>query len=375
VENFIYICVKHHKIIFNQHNILTIKTQKGDVKMKKKNMILKMSAAIALIMLSTAAFAQTRASRTAPGGIPKGQVPQFIVIGCDDNTNANAINWIADVLSNGTNLDGSERYMSFYVYTRGWDQARKNAVKRAYDLGHSIGNHTASHIKCVDGNRHQTRMSEQAIYNNMLEATNAMIGIGIPKAHQFGFRTPFLQYSDSTYSAMHRIGFVYDCSINAIYGPAGQGANFPYTLDIMPGQQPNAKGNVPIDNTNWWGQGSGVRPQGNPIREHKGLWVIPASAIEIDPADRPAIQDKLEGGASHYIPSGGWLVAGLDWNLWEEAKADSGQSVRALINTVKRTLAGNRAPLHLGFHSQYYFEGSYNDLTLEQRRGLFEEFV
>jgi hypothetical protein len=175
---------------------------------------------------------------------------------------------------------------------------------------------------------------------------------------------------------MQRIGFTYDCSINAIYGPGGAGANFPYTLDIMTGQQPDAKGNVPVDNTNWWGQGAGVRPQGNPIREHKGLWVIPASRIEIDPADRTTLQAKP--GFSGSIPGNDWTVTGYDYNLWNEAKADEAQSVRAYMNTVRKTLAGNRAPLHFGFNSQYYFTGTnseYNGLTQQQRRGLFEEFV
>jgi hypothetical protein len=367
--------------------------------MKKKNMILKMSAAILLIMLGAAScssekapvLAQVKASKTAPDGITN--PPQFIVIGADDNTDVGGVNWMADLLSNSRNATGYRGYVSFYINTVGWDQARQDAIKRAYNMGHSIENHTASHIRCVGGTDWDApatgnhpenlfiRMNEQAIYDNILEAQNAMISIGIPKEHQYGFRTPFLTYSDSTYSAAYKIGFLYDCSINAAL-PVGN-ANFPYTLDIMDGQPASTVlpvGNVPPDNqNNWWGTGYGGQlPGGNPIREHKGFWVIPASLIEFDPADR---DDLTAQGAAGYIASSDWTLAGLDWNLWNEAKANEQQCVRAYINTIKKTLAGNRAPLHFGFHSQDYFvrgvpsDGPMYDIPIETRQRIFEEFV
>ena len=367
--------------------------------MKKKNMILKISAAILLIVLGATScssdkapvLAKVKASKTAPGGITN--PPQFIVIGSDDNTNAEAIIWMADLVSNSRNVNGYGGYASFYINTEGWDQARQDAVKRAYDMGHSIGNHTASHIRCVGGTDWEApvtgnhpenlsiRMGEQEIYDKILEAQNAMIGIGIPREHIYGFRTPFLTYSDSTYSAAYKIGFLYDCSINAAV-PVGN-ANFPYTLDIMEGQPASTVvpvGNVPPDNqNNWWGTGYGGQlPAGNPIREHKGLWVIPASLIEMDPADHA---DLTTQGAATYIINSGWTVAGLDWNLWNQAKANEQQCVRAYINTIKKTLAGNRAPLHLGFHSQFYFErgepwdGAMYDFPVEKRQFMFEEFI
>jgi len=364
--------------------------------MKKKNMILRISAAILLIMLGAAscssersqapALAQVKASKTAPNGITN--PPQFIIVGSDDNTNADAINWMADILSNSRNTRGYKGYGSFYINTLGWDQARKDAVKRAYDMGHSIGNHTVSHIRCVGGTDWEApvtgnhpenlsiRMSEEAIYNEILAAQNAMISIGIPRKHQYGFRTPFLAYSDSTYSAAYKIGFLYDCSINADLPVAN--ANFPYTLDIMDGQPASTVrpvGNVPPDNQdNYWSTGQGVD---NAIREHKGLWVIPASLLEIDPADRDDLAQKVPS----YIISGDWSVAGLDWNLWNQAMANEEQSVRAYMHTVKKTLAGNRAPLHFGFHSQFYFvrgdpwDGPMYDFPVDARQRMFKEFV
>jgi hypothetical protein len=178
---------------------------------------------------------------------------------------------------------------------------------------------------------------------------------------------------------VYKIGFLYDCSINAVL-PVGN-ANFPYTLDIMDGQPASTVppvGNVPPDNqTGWWATGTGTFPAGNPIREHKGLWVIPASLLEIDPVDRVDIEAQ---GADSEILNSDWAVAGLDWNLWNQAKANEQQSVRAYINTIKKTLAGNRAPLHFGFHSQFYFEIGEDyeykyKLPIDARQRIFEEFV
>ena len=320
-----------------------------------KGRIIRLFIVTTLCALVTVSFGQVpnpldnRApSRTAPvpnngTAIPRNQLPLFIIVGSDDNTNAQAVTWMANVLSNGTNRDGSRRYMSFYVNTSsGWasGNAVRNAVVAAYNQGHSIANHTHSHINCRTGGANGGRMTVQAIQSNMQSATDAMIAAGIPKAHQFGFRTPFLAYTDSTYIAMQRIGFMYDASINSSRNPGD--ANFPYTLNLpTTGRDDTSIGGYP------------------------GLWTIPITRVSIPAADRPALGNRQN-------------IAGLDWNMWADAGMDSGQTVRALMNTVQMSLDGNRAPVSLGFHSQFYFTASgisENPLTLARRRGLFEEFV
>ena len=333
---------------------------------------------VGLCIVQTA-FAQTAASTVAPGGIPREQVPQFIIIGSDDNINAEAMRWMADVISNGTNRDGSNRYMTFYVNTRNSDVAAYDwktnaelvaAALHAYILGHSIGNHTDTHIRCVSPT---SRMSDDAIFADIKAASDKMIAAGIPKEHQFGFRTPFLSYSDSTYTAMNRVGFMYDASMFAAI-IAGF-AHFPYTLDAGTGAMaPDALGNIAPDNRGWWGGAFNPDyPNGNPIREHKGLWTIPISQVGIDPADMESIKEK---GAPDYITHpewGGW-VGGFDYNMWMEAMMDSAETLRALMRTVRMTLDGNRAPISLAFHSQYYFDAWFG-MTQQQKQGLFEEFV
>jgi hypothetical protein len=298
---------------------------------------------------------------------------------------------MADAMSDGTNFDGSPRFMSFYVNTNtGWTgtAAVRDAAVHAYNLGHSIGNHTHNHPRFVGGtswsalptgnhpNNHTRRMSLRNVYNNMAQARDAMIAAGIPAEHQFGFRTPFLAYSDTAFLAMRRVGMLYDCSIEGIVGTPGT-TNFPYTLDIIPGvQEADQHGNVPPDNRGNWGRPQiidGQRVQ-NIVREHPGLWLLPASLVEIDPADRPYIER----------PSGmnTWIVTGFDWNLWAPVAEwglalDSAQTVNALMYTLKKHLEGNRAPFTFGPHSQFFWGvgANFPQITNAQRQGAFEEFL
>ena len=406
--------------------------------MKKRTAILRITAIMALLAFSSASFAQSAvaASKTAPNGIQN--PPQFIVIGSDDNTNAATAKWMAEVISSGTNKDGSKRYMSFYSNTRNsnqnvydWSNESNNLAathKEIYDLGHEVSNHTHKHIRMVGGtswsgtnnhvNNFTIRMSANDIFDDMKIAKDEMIEAGIPKEHQFGFRTPFLAYSDSAFTAMQWIGFLYDCSINAIGLPGEH--NWPYTLDdihnISPLHWAQTKGNVVPDNLSWYGFGGAARDivgenVPNPIREHKGLWTLPASGVQPDVADRQNIYNERRVAAyvagiptdDKWLPiwetpfeelKGDWKVAGLDYNIWAEGVfLDSAETVRALMFTLKQHLNGNRAPFAYGVHSQYYVsENSYGPgkadgkegrplsprtdlLTEQQMKGSFEEFV
>ena len=323
---------------------------------------------IGLLFAATTSFAQTAASRIAPVANP----PQFIVIGSDDNPNAEAVRWKANVLNSGTNADGSKRLMSFYVNTDrwAWDSDLVEAILEAYKAGHSISNHTHTHLRCVGTSSNfgdfATRVSMEVIYADIMKAQQAMIDAGIPKKHQFGFRTPFLAYSDSTFTAMRKAGVLYDSSINSGMMPPGS-HNWPYTLDIIPGvQEPDAIGNIAYDNCgsrNWWGRA-------NPVREHQGLWVLPITLLEAHPDDRNRayLDGPWVGGSESN------LITGLDWNMWHQWRMDYGQTLRTLKHSLERSLAGNRAPFIFGTHSQMFF-ASGNNISAEERRRAFEEFV
>jgi hypothetical protein len=293
---------------------------------------------------------------------------------------------MANVLSRGTNKDGSKRYMSFYVNTNAWnDEDLVDAVLYAYELGHSIGNHTHSHIRCVTekkDNDFTQRMTADAIYDNIMLAEKAMIEAGIPKEHQFGFRTPFLAYGNETFTAIKKAGFLYDCSIESGWDTKPGTFSWPYTLDVIEGEQEiDAHGKLAWDNSSarkYWGRlvGTGEnRHMPNYVGEHPGLWVLIATGVEIDPEDRA---DAIKAS---WMGANAWTASGLDYNLWARDAGfalNAGQTTRALMHTVKASLEGNRAPFAFGAHSQYYFTQSgipLAPMSLEARRASFQNFV
>lgn len=370
--------------------------------MKKRILFTSMTTLFLFTTTSFAYHSKVAASAESPIANP----PQFIVIGSDDNTNAEAFRWMADVMSGergletdrGTNFDGSKRYMSFYVNTNvGWTGAAavRSAAVHAYNLGHSIGNHTHAHSRFVGGtswtvnddilsnhpNNHTRRMALDLVYNAIDAARTRMIEAGIPQEHQFGFRTPFLAYSDTAFTAMRMAGILYDCSIEGVVGRPGS-TLFPYTLDNIPGtlNEADANGNVcPNNRAAWWGRlkpdAQGGLGASNFVREHPGLWVLPASLVAVHPDDLAAVEAKRDSWMT------GDLITGFDYNLWNQAKMTEDETVNTLMHTLQLHLDGNRAPFAFGPHSQFFFDRSaaatreYPNITADERQSAFERFV
>lgn len=405
--------------------------------MRSTNKMVAKVALLGLAALAMSAFAQANvaASAAAPNGLLREQVPQFIVIGSDDNTNADAMIWMTRVMSEGrrhdgttfsaTNQDGSPRRMTFYVNTHagtsGWDEDADNwtnpssnmawdnnlalqaAVLAAYQAGHSIGNHTASHPHFVASGGN---MTAQQVRRELEAARDRMVAAGIPAEHQFGFRTPFLAYSDVSFGIVREMGFLYDHSIEPSVGNSSS-QNFPYTLHS--GSPDNAGG--------WWG-GPGNpenHPQTDPatpgnqnlrntlIGNHPGLWSLLASNVTIPdnlvsvidgvlPADRAGVPGvtAVEGG--HRLPNGmviptwmgtqswgegGFGQTGFDFNLWAQNEMNEEQTYNALMHTLRLHLDGNRAPFTFGPHSQYFFQpdNAFPNIDANSRRRAFERFV
>ena len=288
------------------------------------------------------------ASKIAPVDNP----PLFIVIGSDDNTIPDAVRWMQGVMDSGKNKDGSRRYMSFYVNTDQdiavWDKNEDivNACLSAYKSGHEITNHTATHLACVGYDENETRASFDVIKAEIQRTQDVLEKNGIPKMHQTGFRTPYLRYSDTTFRVIQEIGFLYDCSISAADDNKAGDNYFPYTLDFDDGN-----GNFSPDNSagrNSWGKVS-------PIGKCEGLWEIPAIRFAIDQKDYAYVEKTLKRKHGNDYKFDGYIT-GLDYNLWNEAEFNEEQTLRTLLNTIKLCLAGNRAPVTIGLHSQFYFE-------------------
>lgn len=287
-----------------------------------------------------------RASQQPPCGLTPDQVPQFVSIGFDDNGQVGGMTWAVAMLA-------SRGKASFFLTS---SYAQASAWKAAYMAGHEIGNHTVSHA--TDRNVGKPRwLQELSDCNTYITGT-----LGVPAAEVIGFRTPFLKYDDDTLAAVHELGFRYDTSIEEGYewdddanGGAGgpqDGTNFywPYTLDNRsPGHTTQVE----------WGEGLVE------IQPHPGLWELPAYAVVVPPDDKceqygvpRGLRASLKTRQSWFDVESG-LITGFDYNLWASTSVGGfamtkAEFVATLKYTLDQRLAGNRAPLLFGAHTDYY---------------------
>jgi peptidoglycan/xylan/chitin deacetylase (PgdA/CDA1 family) len=248
--------------------------------------------------------------------------------------------------------------------------AQSSPWRAAYDAGHEIGNHTVTHA--TDRGVGLDRwLQEMRDCNAYLTDT-----VGIPADELIGFRTPFLKYDDDTLAAVHEVGFHYDTSIEEGYewddaanggagGPMdGTGYYWPYTLDERsPGHTAQVE----------WGEGL------EEISPRAGLWELPVYAVVVP----PDLRDEMATRQPWFDPVGG-LITGFDYNLWAGTNVGGFAMTREeLVATLKYTLdqrlAGNRAPLLFGAHTDYYvasWNGNATGTPSEaDRRAAIEEFL
>jgi len=304
-----------------------------------------------------------------PAGLAVEDVPQFVMIGFDDNPEVDSMAWIVDFLADKRNpagtdqaatFDGGPARVAFYSNGKYLDPSRKlrELHLRAWDEGHEIGNHTYNHDH---GAEFTVEEWKQALGRNR----QALLKAQIPEAAQQGYRTPFLAYNAATFEALADRGFVYDSSIEEGYQADQDGTNFywPYTLDEgSPGNQ------LAVE----WGSKE-------LIARHPGLWEI-ALHVFMVPDDKTCERYGVPAGMRNRVregmQAGGWewsvepgKITGLDWNVFEQARLSGGDFLAILKYTLDLRLAGNRAPLMVGAHTQLFPESE------PVRRAAMEVFI
>jgi peptidoglycan/xylan/chitin deacetylase (PgdA/CDA1 family) len=282
-------------------------------------------------------------TRTASKKPPVANPPQLVIIMSDDNWIPEGTRWMAQALGATRNTDGSKRYMSFYanyehpdIHDPALRAPMLEAIYDVYQMGHEIGNHTSTHLLCVseDGKK----VAKDIILADITKVEKELIGLGIPKAHIQGFRTPYLQCTDLSFEAMAQVGFLYDASLTADKDSTAGNGCFPYTLDTLYGEL------------------------------YKGIWEIPNSSFAVHPQDRAYAAER--GPGEH--------IMGLDWNMWNELEFNAEQTLRSWTYTLDGAMAGNRAPFVLGLHSQFYIEPKdidFPNIRPHERREVFLAFI
>ncbi|MDJ0762789.1 MAG: polysaccharide deacetylase family protein [Myxococcota bacterium] len=299
-------------------------------------------------------------SQDPPCGLSPDRVPLFVSIGFDDNSSSDGMHFALELAADRKNPDGSDISFSFYVNTTYAGAAATSWVDAA-TAGHEIGNHTDSHP-------HGSAYTTNQWVNEIVACDSALADLGL---NTVGFRTPFLEYNDATFSALVQLEKQYDCSIEEGWHWEQDGTDYcwPYLLDNgSPGND------VLVD----W-------ELHEPISNHVGLWELPPHPVIVPPDNLceaygvpVGLRDKLHSLVSWFDPEGG-KITGLDYNIYAGGMFEMNQA--EFLATLKYTYdlrkMGNRAPMMFGAHSQYY-TSEWNqapNITLEERKQVLASFL
>lgn len=282
-----------------------------------------------------------------PSGLKPENVPCFIVMGFDDCQYPDGIKWVIDTLLNKKNpignnnlatFDGSPLYASFYltsIYGED-DPETANLWKLTLSKGHEIGCHTKTHGDNLNG----TSVTQQTWATEMKDCNDWLIkNLGIQQSDIWGFRTPFLAVSKTSFTAENSLNFVYDCSV--MHSPKDYDWIFiwPYTLDkdLAPDAQKKL-GSFP------------------------GMWEIPVYNV---------VEEEMG------FPN----MCGMDYSMWDQnINADTFLKWLKLSLDIRIKSGKNRAPFALGMHPDLYAAAN-NDIpgdwaaNLGQRKKTIIDFI
>lgn len=336
--------------------------------------------------------------------------PMLIVLGADDNFNLEGMEWMLQTLADRKHSDGSNLRMSFYCNSRWSWMPNKDELmqtfKTAYLMGNEVTSHTATHIKCSAPVGDPTRYSDDTIYAEIQSNIDDLAELGIKKEHMIGFRTPYLAITDSTFIAVQRAGFTYDCSIVSWsqYKPGKY--NWPYTLDTKNSMLLNNDG-LELPPLWWDTTTSGPRPEpiepsyapGNhlsvaynnytnraPIRKHSGLWELPLYQVYC----HDSLISKLDKGMGY--TTGGAASLGLEDLVMGDTTNGPDKTVKGPAFTKEEALEtlkhhfnlvynGNRSPMTLLLHTPNFSPTTGNDHNYQScsdakdRQWFVEQFI
>ena len=199
---------------------------------------------LCMVSLTAASAADHLApSALPPAGLQPAQVPQFVLLGFDDNPVGERVDWVVNHLDPKRNpagagqaatFDGAPVRMIFFSNGRHWkDAATVAAHQRALAAGHEIANHTQNH-------EHGRQFTVEQWTKEMTTCDDTFAADGIPVKSLVGFRTPFLEYNAQTFVALAAGGRLYDSSIEEGAEPSQDGTNFFWTYTLDDGSPGNA---------------------------------------------------------------------------------------------------------------------------------------
>jgi len=336
------------------------------------------------------------ADRKAPStDAPVENPPMLIALSSDDNYNIEGMLWMINTLETRKHVDSSNLRMSFYCNTgflgnsRSYVDALYATFLQAYKMGNEVSSHTATHPFCVNG---EERLSDREILAELNQSIDDLVSIGIKREHMYGFRTPYVAYTDSTFIAVKQAGFTYDASLS---DAADGNYHWPYTLDTKNSFNLNDNG---LENPpeSWDEETDGPSPEpiepsfapGNhlslsynnytnrtPVRKHSGLWEIPLYTLQVPDSLIPPLDSALGYGSKG-------LVLPTIEGLIQEGDFTKEQTLETLKHQFKEIYNGNRAPMVVVFHTPNFSTTNniFNETYLKcsdplDRQWIVEQFI
>lgn len=298
-------------------------------------------------------------STVPPDSMDPKTLPQLICLGFDDNKFYSGLTWVREMLQgkmnprgigNKATFDGTPVRASFYLVShefyilepQPWVYDTVEFMlgdsilavrKELYTQGHEIANHTRTH------NILSPVMNLEKWTREILSCSKYSVNnMGIPPMEIYGFRTPYLDYSPTTFSVLKTLGFLYDCTLEdgSLGSNEGTSHLYPHTL-------------------------------------HNGHIFLPALKI-------PGLWELAH--CSFITGGGAYTTKGFDSNLWPVAANSMGVSAGQFLTILKASLDrrynGNRAPMDIGLHSDYYAPdntGVKFNASCDSRRKALEDFI
>lgn len=318
-------------------------------------------------------------SANPPRGLQPSQVPQFVGISWDDNSRVDGMEWALELAAARKNLDGTPVNMTFFMTTKFIAQdavtdpkALKTVWREALAEGHEVALHSVTDetSKSSDTNRWTEELTgtldaltKDYDANEEPWDTSLKSGPGLPREQLVGWRTPLLATNDLLMPVLKAHGVWYDSSLEEGFQDGQDGTDFlwPYTLDSgSPGDAFLAA--------------RGSQDTKAPITRHAGLWELPVYTVITPPEIRAALKYRV-----NWFDDTSGKITGDDFNLltYSLFQMNKAEFLATLKYTLDQRLRGNRAPLLITLHSDYYSpEFTYApNLTSAERREAIEEFL
>ena len=339
-------------------------------------------------------------SANPPDGLMPQNVPQLVSFTFDDNTYSGfpeskasgGIKFVTDTLTSRKNpsgdntacFDGTSVAGTLYLKANNAcenpfedDSLIKKAVHEAYEKGFEIGSHTYSHphgLDCdTDPDKRTVLMNADDWINEISRSVDVITkpwnagvkehenqyGPGIPRKDITGFRTPFIEFNDGTFTALQKLGFEYDASVEEGWQENQDGTNFlwPYTLDN------GCEGDRWVSKENYDSEPL--------IGKHEDLWVLPNYVVIVPPDEKcaeygtaPGARSRLKKADDSFDEESGKLT-GIDWNIWFEFYMSAEDALASLKYTFDLRYNGNRCPWPIAFHSDIYSD-KYDSTDLDE---------